>query len=191
MGCIASKPRASRYVVDEKDGLSPGSSGHAGSDDSSARGGTPRFLWNAMRGKGMTEKMRRDGAKKKKDKSAKAGKRASSPEDVNFIKDALGDSVVFHELDDDTKDAVERAMTELRVRAGARLIEEGEIGRELFLVADGTFVVTIDKQGSTVTMNEKKRGDVFGEISLMFESPRRVAFRRHDTGPHATPLLEK
>ena len=53
-----------------------------------------------------------------------------------------------------------------------RLIVENDLGSELFLVQEGTFDVKCERNGVDVKVNAKTRGDIFGEIALMFESPR-------------------
>jgi CRP-like cAMP-binding protein len=82
------------------------------------------------------------------------------------------DTVVFRELDAAVRDRVARSMTRLATPKGHRLIAEGDAGDELYLVQDGIFTVSYLKDGAEVVVNKKAAGDVFGEIALMFETPR-------------------
>jgi cGMP-dependent protein kinase 2 len=59
-----------------------------------------------------------------------------------------------------------------RYAAGQKLISEREMGSQLYVVYHGEFDVTEDRHGVQVKVNHKSKGDVFGEISLMFQSPR-------------------
>eukprot|EP00891_Asterochloris_glomerata_P001614 jgi/Astpho2/1614/e_gw1.00028.5.1_t len=66
-------------------------------------------------------------------------------------------------------------MYERKVTAGEILIKEGDTGlaaSELYVVKDGEFEVLERRQGVNMRVNMKHRGDTFGEISLMYNSPR-------------------
>jgi CRP/FNR family cyclic AMP-dependent transcriptional regulator len=84
---------------------------------------------------------------------------------------ALGRAPLFQNLA--RADLVELAkLTEdLEVGDGKVLAREGEIGQEFFVIVDGEVVVT--KDGKEV--RRLGPGDFFGEIALIWESPRRTA----------------
>jgi cGMP-dependent protein kinase 2 len=112
---------------------------------------------------------------------------------------SLSNLLLFARLPPDAKLKVCEAMWELRVPAGEILIQEGETGlaaSELYVVAQGGFEVLERRPGGVnMRVNIKERGDVFGEVSLMYSCPRtatvaatadsivyvleRDAFRRH------------
>ena len=112
---------------------------------------------------------------------------------------SLSNLLLFARLPADAKQKVCEAMWELRVPAGEILIQEGETGlaaSELYVVAHGAFEVLERRPGGVnMRVNTKERGDVFGEVSLMYSCPRtatvaatadsvvyvleRDAFRRH------------
>ncbi len=48
----------------------------------------------------------------------------------------------------------------------------GLAASELYVVKDGEFEVLERRQGVNMRVNMKHRGDTFGEISLMYNSPR-------------------
>ncbi len=63
---------------------------------------------------------------------------------------------------------VGRLADEVEVQAGRTLARAGEIGRELFVIADGEAVVRLSR-GRVVHLG---RGDFFGEMSLIDGAPR-------------------
>ena len=63
---------------------------------------------------------------------------------------------------------VARASDEVDFVAGRALIKEGSVGREFFVLIDGTVKVT--KNGKKVA--ELKGGDWLGEIALLTDKPR-------------------
>src|SRR5262249_45926136 len=60
---------------------------------------------------------------------------------------------------------------DLEVDEGKTLMREGELGREFFVIVDGD--VSVTKDGNEI--RQLGPGDFFGEIALVYESPRRTA----------------
>lgn len=59
--------------------------------------------------------------------------------------------------------------------AGEILIKQGDTGvaaSELYVVKTGEFEILESRQGISWRVNRKGPGDVFGEVSLMYNSPR-------------------
>ena len=92
---------------------------------------------------------------------------------------ALGRTPLFTNLS--RADLVELAkLTEdLEFEEGKVLAREGEIGQEFFVLVDGDVAVTKDGE----EIRRLGPGDFFGEIALIWESPRRTA-----TVTAATPV---
>jgi CRP/FNR family transcriptional regulator, cyclic AMP receptor protein len=92
---------------------------------------------------------------------------------------ALGRAPLFRNLS--RSELVELAMAteDLEVEAGKVLAREGDIGQEFFVIVDGEVSVTKDGQ----EINRLGPGDFFGEIALIWDSPRRTA-----TVTAATPV---
>ena len=92
---------------------------------------------------------------------------------------ALGRTPLFRNLA--RGDLVQLAMAteDLEVEAGKVLAREGEIGQEFFVIVDGEVSVTRDGE----EINRLGPGDFFGEIALIWDSPRRTA-----TVTAATPV---
>ena len=92
---------------------------------------------------------------------------------------ALGRAPLFGNLA--RGDLVQLAMAteDLEVEAGKVLAREGEIGQEFFVIVDGEVSVTKDGE----ELRRLGPGDFFGEIALIWDSPRRTA-----TVTAATPV---
>ena len=92
---------------------------------------------------------------------------------------ALGRAPLFGNLA--RGDLVQLAMAteDLEVEAGKVLAREGEIGQEFFVIVDGE--VSVNRDGEEI--NRLGPGDFFGEIALIWDSPRRTA-----TVTAATPV---
>lgn len=83
--------------------------------------------------------------------------------------------LLFNHLDDEVQNQICSDMYERRIPAGEILIREGDTGlaaSELYLVKQGEFEVLQRRRGANIRVNMKQRGDVFGEVSLMYNSPR-------------------
>ncbi len=92
---------------------------------------------------------------------------------------ALGRAPLFKNLS--RADLVELAMAteDLEVEEGKVLAREGDIGQEFFVIVDGE--VSVSKDGEEI--RRLGPGDFFGEIALIWDSPRRTA-----TVAAATPV---
>ncbi|PNH07578.1 cGMP-dependent protein kinase 2 [Tetrabaena socialis] len=99
----------------------------------------------------------------------------SQQEDYSFIENALGRLLLFTRLETAMQRKIVSEMYERTVPAGDILIKEGDTGlaaSELYVVKSGKFEVLQKRQGQNVRVNIKERGDCFGEISLMYDTPR-------------------
>ena len=63
---------------------------------------------------------------------------------------------------------VARIAEHLRVQAGEVILREGRLGRELFVILEGTATVT--REGRVV--NVRSQGDYFGELAAIEAKPR-------------------
>lgn len=92
---------------------------------------------------------------------------------------ALGRAPLFRNLSRAELVQLAMATEDLEVEAGKVLAREGDIGQEFFVIVDGEVSVTKDGQ----EINRLGPGDFFGEIALIWDSPRRTA-----TVEAATPV---
>lgn len=93
--------------------------------------------------------------------------------------DALGRTPLFASVPRSDLVTLARVTEDLEVEAGKVLAREGDIGHEFFVIVDGE--VEINKGGDVV--RTLSSGDFFGEIALIWDSPRRTA-----TATAVTPL---
>jgi CRP-like cAMP-binding protein len=85
--------------------------------------------------------------------------------------DALAKAPLFHNLSRNDLVALAKVTEDLEVEEGKVLAREGDIGHEFFVIVDGE--VDVAKEGETV--RRLGSGEFFGEIALIWESPRRTA----------------
>ena len=80
-----------------------------------------------------------------------------------------------------------KAMIEREVPAGEQLIRQGETGvatDEMYAVKSGQhFEVLEARHGSMMMVNQKGPGDVFGELSLMYSTPRSATVQASQCAP--------
>jgi CRP-like cAMP-binding protein len=92
---------------------------------------------------------------------------------------ALGRAPLFKDLSRAELVELAKVTEDLEVEEGKVLAREGEIGQEFFVIVDGE--VSVSKGGQEI--RRLSSGDFFGEIALVWDSPRRTA-----TVTAATPL---
>jgi CRP/FNR family transcriptional regulator, cyclic AMP receptor protein len=85
--------------------------------------------------------------------------------------DALAKAPLFRNLSRNDLVALAKVTEDMEVEEGKVLAREGDIGHEFFVIVDGE--VDVAKDGATV--RRLGSGDFFGEIALIWESPRRTA----------------
>lgn len=130
-----------------------------------------QMLGAPTRNAGITD----GGAKKLKPKKLPTGVIKPSDAEFSVIKSSLDKLLLFGRLEESVQSKIVAEMYERKVKAGDILIKEGDTGasaKELYVVKEGEFEVLQMRQGVQMTVNTKKAGDVFGEISLMYDSPR-------------------
>jgi CRP-like cAMP-binding protein len=93
--------------------------------------------------------------------------------------DALRRAPLFQNLSRGELVELAKRTEDLEVEEGKVLAREGDLGSEFFVVVDGEVSVTKDGR----ELRRLSAGDFFGEIALIWDSPRRTA-----TVTAATPL---
>jgi len=97
------------------------------------------------------------------------------PSDIETLKASLRNLLLFNRLDRVTANRIVSEMYEIPVAAGEILIQQGEVSSaatKLFVVKSGKFEVLEKRKDVMFKVNTKTSGDVFGEISLMYDCPR-------------------
>jgi CRP-like cAMP-binding protein len=85
--------------------------------------------------------------------------------------DALAKAPLFSNLSRNDLVGLAKVTEDLEMDKGKVLAREGDIGHEFFVIVDGE--VDVARGGETV--RKLGPGDFFGEIALIWESPRRTA----------------
>ncbi|MBX5484519.1 MAG: cyclic nucleotide-binding domain-containing protein [Myxococcaceae bacterium] len=89
------------------------------------------------------------------------------------LKEFLASIPIFGGLDDRTLDRVVAMLDEQKYSSGAVVCREGEMGRAMYVVADGEVVVTrAGGDGGRVKMVRLGPGEFFGELALIDPQPR-------------------
>jgi CRP-like cAMP-binding protein len=84
---------------------------------------------------------------------------------------ALGRAPLFENLARGELVALAKVTEDLEVGDRKVLAREGDIGREFFVIVDGEVIVSKDGE----EIRRLGPGDFFGELALIWESPRRTA----------------
>ena len=93
--------------------------------------------------------------------------------------DALRRAPLFQNLSRGELVELAKRTEDMEIEEGKVLAREGDLGSEFFVVVDGEVSVTKDGR----ELRRLSAGDFFGEIALIWDSPRRTA-----TVTAATPL---
>jgi CRP/FNR family transcriptional regulator, cyclic AMP receptor protein len=84
---------------------------------------------------------------------------------------ALGRAPLFKSLSRGELVELAKVTEDLEVDEGKVLAREGDIGQEFFVIVEGDVVVSKDGK----ELNRLGPGDFFGEVALIWDSPRRTA----------------
>ncbi|KAJ1971848.1 hypothetical protein H4R35_005017 [Dimargaris xerosporica] len=96
-----------------------------------------------------------------------------SDEQRTRIRTSIGTNFLFRNLDEEQYRDVVDAMVEKHVTNQERVIQQGDIGDYFYVVETGTFDVFVQKEGnSPAKVYEYGPGGCFGELALMYNSPR-------------------
>jgi CRP-like cAMP-binding protein len=58
-------------------------------------------------------------------------------------------------------------MTRKEVKAGERIISQGEKGDRSFLIQHGSCLVSVEKEGASYPLSRLKKGDLLGETAIL------------------------
>lgn len=104
----------------------------------------------------------------KRSASAKRPRRWMDPEDLDFL---LGTPI----LDSITQEArcpLLSCLTRTAIRAGERLLAQGEEGNSLFIIRRGSCLVSIEKEGILHPIARLQAGEIVGEMAILTGEPR-------------------
>ena len=100
-------------------------------------------------------------------------------EQINRIKASILHSFLFASLEKNDLDVVIGAMEEKRYNSGRVLIQQGDNGDSLFLVEDGQLECSVrsKRDGTEKVIKTYGPGDVFGELALLYNTPRAATIK--------------
>eukprot|EP00126_Sphaerothecum_destruens_P001916 Sdes_comp15351_c0_seq1m4219 len=95
-----------------------------------------------------------------------------SAEAYERIQAAVCSNLLFRNLDAEQAQTVYDAMFERKVTAGDAVIRQGDDGDFFYVVDKGCFEVFVESNGVNRKVAEVTDGESFGELALMYNSPR-------------------
>lgn len=84
---------------------------------------------------------------------------------------------LFTALDARAIDTLARSSETVWLRGGTTIIEQGEAGDSMYVIAQGSAYVLLDGAGGEQVVDQLGKGDFFGEMSLLTGEPRIAAVR--------------
>jgi thioredoxin reductase (NADPH) len=94
-----------------------------------------------------------------------------------FTRDELRALPLFSELGDKELDYLASTSADLRLLPGEYVVHEGDAHRVLFLLIEGRVEVTKFIDGLERVIGARERGQLFGEVPVILDSPFLVSFR--------------
>ncbi|KAL3934727.1 MAG: hypothetical protein SGBAC_009616 [Bacillariaceae sp.] len=88
--------------------------------------------------------------------------------DAKLLQEALRQNFVFENLNDSDENKLIQAFEKMQVHQGQKIINQGDTGDYFYVIAEGA--VRFEVNGKTVGKSES--GKSFGELSLLYTSPR-------------------
>ena len=94
--------------------------------------------------------------------------------DIHQVAQLLGSTEIFAKLEDKHLEIIANACKMVRFEERAKIVTQGEMGQELFIVASGDVAVVQEDKllGTEYTLVKLGRKECFGEASLLAEAPR-------------------
>ncbi|KAF4659450.1 hypothetical protein FOZ61_004719 [Perkinsus olseni] len=97
-----------------------------------------------------------------------------------FTAPILSKSFMFASVEEREMAVVVDAMAEVKLEAGVRVIKQGDDGDFLFVIEEGTLDCIKEIDGEEKVVKTCESGDVFGELSLLYNCPRAAHVQSKD-----------
>jgi uncharacterized membrane protein len=92
----------------------------------------------------------------------------------------LAEVPLFERFDEAERAVLAAQLDEVEFRAGQSIFQKGDPGGAIFIVAEGEVEIFIeDSTGQRIVFETAKRGDFFGELSLLDGDPRSASAQAH------------
>ncbi|XP_017341494.1 cAMP-dependent protein kinase type II-beta regulatory subunit isoform X2 [Ictalurus punctatus] len=88
------------------------------------------------------------------------------------LQEACNDILIFKNLDQEQISQVLDAMFEKKVSAGEHIIDQDDDGDNFYVIERGTFDILVKSEGTTRTVGSYDNRGSFGELALMYNTPR-------------------
>jgi CRP/FNR family transcriptional regulator, cyclic AMP receptor protein len=103
--------------------------------------------------------------------------------DLQILKQSLGRTPFFGGLEDGALDQLVGMLKERALERGEVVFREGEFGRSMFIIQEGTLVASrAGESGLNVRMVRLGPGDFFGEMALIEVQPRSMTVTAETPG---------
>lgn len=89
-------------------------------------------------------------------------------------------SILFRELDRQALDVIIGAMQQVVAYVDQRIIQEGQDGEHLFVVASGTLDCLKVIDGQEICVRVYQAGECFGELALLYNTPRAASIQARE-----------
>lgn len=135
-----------------------------------------RAMKAKRRGEVMSESMEatgRNGSRKGRFKTWELKKVDKDAASTALIRAAFERNPLFHDLTEEQITTLVAAMKPKKCSKNTKIIRQGKTGQHFFIVQKGRF--TYQKKGVKEPLGEAKGGDSFGELALLYGSPREVS----------------
>ena len=99
-----------------------------------------------------------------------------SPELAAKIVSTLKGHTIFGQMESALLDEIVVAMRTTKVKTDEAVIAQGDAGDAFYVVGEGTLAAYIEAEGET-PVAEYRAGDSFGELALLYDSPRAASVR--------------
>lgn len=86
--------------------------------------------------------------------------------------EVLQKTTIFSRLTAEQMSVVLSSLFYCEVEAGQTLVYDGEIGSELFIIAQGSVSISVKSGDETIELGRLRSGDFFGEMSLLEQTAR-------------------
>ena len=102
---------------------------------------------------------------------------SKKPQEMALLQKLLSGSIMFQGLSKENMQIVLEAVEERKLTPDQWVIKEGEAGDVLFMVGSGEYACSKIIGGKSVHLKDYKAGELFGELSLMYNAKRAASVK--------------